>query len=97
MPLLEAMAAARPVVATSVGNLPDVVSEGETGFLVPRQNKDALADALATLLGDEVLCARMGVAARQAVVSYDVKTMIARYEELFEEPTASAERSRHGQ
>lgn len=46
---IEAMAAAKPVVATSVGGVPDVVDEGRTGYLVPARNDAALADALVRL------------------------------------------------
>ncbi len=81
--VLEAMAAARPVVATAVGNVPDVVCDGETGRLVPPGDEKALAEALKDLLGDKARAENLGIAAREAVRVYDVSYMIERYEKLF--------------
>ena len=63
--LAEAMACGTPVVATRVGGAPDVVAEGETGLLVPYGDAAALGDAVARLLADEALRARMGEAGRE--------------------------------
>jgi len=64
--LLEAMAAARPVVATRIAGIPDVVTDGENGLLVPAGADDALADALGRLHADRPLGARLGAAALQS-------------------------------
>src|SRR5262249_17273945 len=48
--VLEAMAAGRPVVATSVGDLPSIVKQGETGLLVPAGDQDRLAEAIYSIL-----------------------------------------------
>jgi len=56
----QAMAAGKPVVASRVGGIPEMVAEGESGFLVAAGDEQALADRLATLLGSPELCARMG-------------------------------------
>jgi phosphatidyl-myo-inositol dimannoside synthase len=64
---LEAMAAGKPLVATSVGGLPQLVHAGETGLLVEEKDSEALAGALVTLAGDPALRARMGEAARSVV------------------------------
>ena len=61
---LEAMAHGRPVVASAVGGLRDLVVDGETGFLVPPRDRDALRAALERLLADRELRARLGAAAR---------------------------------
>lgn len=50
--VLEAMAMSKPVVATSVGGLPEIVQDGQTGVLVPPADPDALAQAVACLLQD---------------------------------------------
>jgi glycosyltransferase involved in cell wall biosynthesis len=64
---VEGMAARRPVAASRVGGLADIVRDGETGFLVPPGDPDALAGALARLLDDPPLCRRMGEAGRAVV------------------------------
>lgn len=61
--LLEAMALGRPVVATDSGGSPEAVEHGVTGTIVPRGDAKALADAIATLVNDPALRARMGAAA----------------------------------
>jgi glycosyltransferase involved in cell wall biosynthesis len=66
--LLEAMASGTPVVASRVGGVPEVVVDGETGFLVDPGDVDALHDRLATLLADRGLARRMGDAARAVAV-----------------------------
>jgi glycosyltransferase involved in cell wall biosynthesis len=62
---LEAMAHGRPVVATRVGGLQDLVVDGETGILVPPRDPSALRDALERLLGDPELRRRLGAAGRE--------------------------------
>jgi glycosyltransferase involved in cell wall biosynthesis len=62
--LLEAMAAARPVVASGISAIPEVVRDGETGLLVPPRDPQAFADAVVRL-GDPVLRERLGAAGRQ--------------------------------
>jgi glycosyltransferase involved in cell wall biosynthesis len=66
--LIEAMAAAKPVVATRVGGVADVVEHERTGLLVAPGNPDALADATIRLAGDPGVRLRMGEAGRQAVL-----------------------------
>jgi glycosyltransferase involved in cell wall biosynthesis len=69
MPLvvLEAMAAGVPVVASRVSGIPEVVEEGETGWLVPAEDPAALAEALAAVLADPAEAARRGAAGRRRV------------------------------
>jgi glycosyltransferase involved in cell wall biosynthesis len=57
---IEALAAERPVVATRVGGVPAVVDDGETGFLAPAGDADALAERLTRLAADPELRGRMG-------------------------------------
>ncbi len=58
--LLDAMASSKPVVATNAGGIPEVVVDGETGFLVPPRDHGAMAEALVRLLKDAPLRQRMG-------------------------------------
>ncbi len=62
--VLEAMACGRAVVATDAGDVPHLIDDGETGFVVPRGDETALANRIATLLKDHELCRRMGEAGR---------------------------------
>jgi glycosyltransferase involved in cell wall biosynthesis len=65
---LEAMASGTPVVASRIGGLAEVVVDGETGFLVPPGDTEALGHCLARLLSDRRLAARLGANARDLVV-----------------------------
>ncbi|MCW2687441.1 MAG: hypothetical protein JWR37_2331 [Mycobacterium sp.] len=58
--IAQAMAAGKPVVATRVGGVPEMVHDGETGFLVESGDEGTLADRLVMLLNDQGLCLRMG-------------------------------------
>ena len=62
---VQAFASARPVVATRVGGVPDIVEDGVTGLLVPPGNADSLADSIAKLAGDPAFAARLGANARR--------------------------------
>ncbi|HEX7591676.1 MAG TPA: glycosyltransferase family 4 protein [Candidatus Limnocylindrales bacterium] len=63
----EASASGVPVVATRVGGIPEVVADGETGLLVPPENPEQLAAALARLIADSDLRARLGAAGRRKI------------------------------
>jgi len=67
---LEALAHGLPVVATRVGALPELVSEGQNGYLVEVGDVDALTSRLTALLDDPEACRRFGVAARRVGKSY---------------------------
>ena len=82
--VLEAMAAGLPVVATNVGGVAEAVEHGETGFLVPASDAEALARALERLVVDASLRRRLGAAGRaRALGSFDVPRYCAAYEELY--------------
>jgi glycosyltransferase involved in cell wall biosynthesis len=84
MILLEAMAHAKPVVATPVGGTPELVVDGETGILVPPGDVGALAEALRRLLDDPALAQRMGKAARRRVEErFSAERMAERVLELY--------------
>jgi glycosyltransferase involved in cell wall biosynthesis len=65
--LLDAMACAKPIVATTAGGMPEVVADRETGLLVPPRDDQALADAIVTLLEDERRRRSMGDAGERRV------------------------------
>ena len=67
---LEAMACEIPVVASAVGGIPEVVVDGETGFLVPPANPDELASAINRILDSDELGRELGKAGRLRVERY---------------------------
>jgi glycosyltransferase involved in cell wall biosynthesis len=81
---IEALAAGKPVVATRVGGIPDVVRDGEDGFLVAPGDVEALADRLAELATDDALRERMGEAARARVRErYSVERLVDDVDRLY--------------
>jgi glycosyltransferase involved in cell wall biosynthesis len=81
---IEAMAAGRPVVASAVGGLREIVVQGETGVLVPPGDPAALAAALRELIADPARRARMGQAARRrARENYSAAAVVPRIEAVY--------------
>jgi glycosyltransferase involved in cell wall biosynthesis len=71
-PIIEAAAMAKPAVASDLGGPRELVVDGETGLLVPSNDPDALADALAGLLGSPDRARELGEAAyRRALMMFD--------------------------
>jgi glycosyltransferase involved in cell wall biosynthesis len=84
--LLEAMSFSLPVVATRWRGMPDVVLDGETGFLVPIQDARALADRIALLLADPALRAKLGAAGRARFLArFTLDEHLSRLDRLFAE------------
>jgi glycosyltransferase involved in cell wall biosynthesis len=83
---LEAMACGRPVVATEVASLPELVSDGETGFLVDPGSVGALAAALAALAGDRELRERLGARGQErARTTFSLERMVEGTLEVYHE------------
>ena len=84
--VVEAMAAARPIVATRVGGTPDAIADGVTGVLVPPRDPAALAAGISRMLERPEEAAQMGAAAREAArTSYSQAAVMARLLSLYEE------------
>lgn len=82
--LLEAMATGLPVVSTNVGGNPEVVIDGETGYIVPPQNPDEMYCKLLNLIEDKNLRQKMGEKGRDRVLShFSVNETARQYEELY--------------
>jgi glycosyltransferase involved in cell wall biosynthesis len=91
----EAMAVGRPVVASRVGGIPDMVQDGETGWLCEPANEDSLAECLIRLLRDSDQQRRMGRAARvKAEVSVRLEPIVERHVHLYHQ-LASRRDKRH--
>ena len=89
MAAIEAMAAGRPVVASAVGGLPELIRDGEQGLLVPARDPDALAQALARCLGDGALRARLGAAGRLRAEGFSTEAMARGTEAVYERALAA--------
>jgi glycosyltransferase involved in cell wall biosynthesis len=88
--LAEAMAAGKPVVATTVGASGEVVADGETGLLVPSEDAHALAEALLSLASDPERCREMGRAGRRRVDEhFTIEAAIRTHADLYSELVAS--------
>ena len=84
--LILAMGAGRPIVATRLAGIPEVVTDGETGLLVPPEDAPAIGAALAALCADGALRDRLGRAAQAAVRGrFDADAYTAAVMSLYEE------------
>jgi glycosyltransferase involved in cell wall biosynthesis len=82
--VIESMAAGKPVVVTDVGGNPEAVVHNKTGFVVPPQNVDLLAQAISTLLANKKLAKSMSEAGRLRVKElFSMQTMIRKIENLY--------------
>lgn len=82
--LLEAAAAARPVITTDTIGCREAIVDGETGILVPVQDADALAAAIMKLIEDPALRQRMGRAGRErAEREFDIRQVVARHMAIY--------------
>lgn len=81
--VIEACAAGLPVVATAVGGVPDLLTQGETGLLVPYGDVEAMAEAVVRLVEDESLASRLSASGRALAARSDAGAVLARWEALF--------------
>jgi N-acetyl-alpha-D-glucosaminyl L-malate synthase BshA len=85
MAALEAMASEVPVIATNTGGLPEVVTEGETGYLLPVGDVAGMAERAIEILNDDALRKRMGKRGREvAVEKFDERKIVPDYRALYE-------------
>lgn len=95
--IVEAMAAARPVVATAVGGIPEIVVDGDTGLLVPPGDSVALAAAIERLLRDPAYARSLGERGRlRARQKFSIESAVRKHEELYEALLANAQQNRKG-
>jgi glycosyltransferase involved in cell wall biosynthesis len=83
--LMEALAAGLPVVATSVGGIPEAIQDGRQGYVVPPQRPDLLADSLVALARDPQKRAQMRTESLQRASTYDISNAAAVLECAYEE------------
>ncbi len=95
MVLLEAFATGLPVVSTRVGGVPEVIRDGQNGFLVPPEDPARLAERMIQLAENELLRHKLGTnAARDFEKQWSLERMISRYEVLYETLAATPRPSR---
>jgi glycosyltransferase involved in cell wall biosynthesis len=89
--ILEAMARRKPVVASAVGGIPEVLTDGVDGFLVPPRDSRALAEALGRLARSPSLRERIGEAGYRTVIErFSIDAMVRRVQEVYDEELARA-------
>ena len=81
--VLEAMAAGRPVIASRIGGLPDVVVDAETGLLVSPGDPIELREALERLLADQDLCEQLGQAGQRRLEQFRAGAVIPHIEQIY--------------
>ncbi|MCV0404484.1 MAG: glycosyltransferase family 4 protein [Chloroflexi bacterium] len=89
--ILEAMARCRPMVASAVGGIPEVITDGVDGLLVPPANPEAIATAIGSLLGDPALRERIGAAGYRTVAErFSIDAQVRRIQAVYDEELARA-------
>ena len=89
--ILEAMARRKPVVASAVGGIPEVLTDGVDGFLVPPGDSEALAEAIGRLAKSPSLRERMGEAGYRTVVErFSIDAMVRQVQEVYDEELVRA-------
>lgn len=85
MVLIEAMAARKPVIATNVGGVPEVIINGTTGILVPPEDPEAFSSAIIKLYNNPEMSLEMGLAGyKRAKKLFNIETTVHELEELYE-------------
>lgn len=83
--LVEAMALGKPIVASGIGGIPDLVTHGRNGFLVPPKNPEQLANYIQILLENKEQREKMGQAGKKIAVNFSKEIMVERIAELYRE------------
>ena len=71
--MLEAAARLLPVVATSVGGMPHLIRDGESGVIVPPDDPEAMANAIGRVIGDPALARKLGNAGAEVAAQYSLE------------------------
>jgi len=91
---LEAMSAGRPVIASNIGGLREIITDGENGILVSPGDVEALRTSLARVLKDSALRARIGAAAESRARDFAADQIVPQVEQVYEDVLAARRTSR---
>jgi glycosyltransferase involved in cell wall biosynthesis len=82
--LLEGLSSGLPVIATSVGGIPEIIQDGVNGFLVPPKDPESIANGILKLANDPKLMKRLGEAARKTILDrYTAEKVVSQYGEIY--------------
>lgn len=87
--IVEAMAMAKPIIATNVGGISEILENGKTGLLVPPKDPKALAEKIIYLLKNKVEAKKLGIKAKEESKKYDVNIYVRKLEQLYSELAAN--------
>lgn len=79
------MALGKPIVASDIGGIPDVVTHRKNGFLVPSKNPQQLAKYIQILLEDKEKREKMGLAGKEMAMNFSAENMVKKIEKLYRE------------
>lgn len=83
--LVEAMALGKPIVASRIGGIPDLVSHGKNGFLVPPKDPEELVRHIQTLIEDKEKREKMGLEGKKIATNFSAENMVKKIEKLYKE------------
>ena len=89
--LLEAMAMGKPIVATNVGGIVEILRDGETGLLVPSRDPEAIAEKIVHLFRNEAESRKLGLRAKEEVEKYDIHSHVQKLAWHYDELVASVQ------
>lgn len=88
--VMEALSVGLPIVATAVGGVPEAVRDGVEGYVTPPHHPQLLAEAILRMAGDAPARKRMAVAALERSHNFDIRTTVARLEDIYQDLSAGA-------
>ena len=81
--IVEAMAMGKPIIATDVGGVKEILTDGETGLLIPPKNPEVLADKIIYLLKNQEAAKKLGIKAKQESKKFDIRIQVEKLEEQY--------------
>ncbi|MFN9954909.1 MAG: glycosyltransferase family 4 protein, partial [bacterium] len=84
LPVLEAMAAGTPVVATNAGGIPEIITHGKNGYLSEIGNVEQMSNHAISILGNNVTLEAFSAAARKQAETFDIHNIVPKYEQLYQ-------------